>query len=135
MDDNVPRANAEFAPFWEALEQGRLSFPWCDACRRHHWYPLKRCPFCLAPVSRWRAVEGPGTLYTWTWVHHAFEPELREWVPYAVALVEFPDAPGIRLVTNLVGAEGQVLEVGMRVEPVFPGEPGAPPGKRVVFRV
>jgi hypothetical protein len=36
-------------------------------------------------------------------------------VPFNVALVEFSDAPGVRLVTNVVDTTPDQLEVGLRV--------------------
>jgi len=37
-------------------------------------------------------------------------------VPYNVALIEFDDAPGVRLVSNVIDAAADELEVGMPVQ-------------------
>ena len=86
----------------------------------------------------WESVSPLGSLYSWTEVHHRFDPSGE--VPYVVALVEFKDAPGVRLITNLidVGGVGDLaLSIDMPVEPCFPTNP-APQGgggdSRIFFR-
>jgi uncharacterized OB-fold protein len=108
----------EFAPYWTSLRSGRLAFPWCNDCGRHHWYPMQRCPHCGSAAIEWSQVSGEGTLYSWTVVRHAFSPDYRDKVPYTVALVEFPDAPGVRLVTQLLH-DAVELRCEMPVTPVF----------------
>lgn len=117
--DEGKRPPAEFAPFWEGARAGRVSFPHCEDCGRFHWYPMKRCPHCGGAQIRWRAVKGEGALYSYTIVRYAFSPEFRDKLPYVVALVEFPDAPGVRLITNLVNVPHDAIRIGMRVKPAF----------------
>ncbi len=50
----------------------------------------------------------------------------RDRLPYIVALVEFPDAPGVRLIAN-VAADPETLAIGMAVKPRF--DDGAAIGK------
>jgi uncharacterized OB-fold protein len=113
-----------FAPFYEHARQGQLCFPRCEDCGRYHWYPMKRCPYCRSDRLAWSPVKGPGHLYTWTRVHHPFEPSLANDLPYVVALIDFEDAPGIRYVSNVVDIPPEKLKIGMALKPVFP-EPGA----------
>jgi uncharacterized OB-fold protein len=49
--------------------------------------------------------------------HEPWHPDLP--VPYAVALVELPEQPGLRLTTNVIGREPQLVEIGASVEVVF----------------
>jgi uncharacterized OB-fold protein len=109
----------EFAPFWDAVRQRELQFPWCDACERFHWYPMKRCPFCLRSDYIWRAVDPLGHVYSWTVVRHSFDASLNDVVPYVVALVEFVAVPGVRLVTNIITENPERLAIGAAVEPDF----------------
>ena len=120
----------EFRGYFEGLAAGTIQFPFCASCERFHWYPLPLCPHCGGSSVEWRAVSGKGCLWSWTEVRHAYVPSLRERLPYFVALVTFEDAPGVRLLTNLVG-HTQNLRIDMDVFPVF-GEwsPGKP---RVLF--
>lgn len=118
---------AEFRPFFAALARDRLAFPHCAQCDRFHWYPMKLCPFCRGSQIVWTGVAGLGRVFSWTVVRHDFDPALR--APYIVALVEFDDAPGVRLVTNLIDAAFGPLAIGMEVAAVFPAA-----GERVLFR-
>jgi len=123
---------AEFQPFWAALKQGRIAFPRCRDCGKFHWYPMKRCPHCRSSAIEWQAVSGEGTLYSFTVVRYPFSPEFRDKLPYVVALVEFADAPGVRLITNLIDTPLEDIRIGMTVQPIFPQGDEATP--QVPFR-
>ncbi len=123
---------AEFRPFWEAVDAGRLCFPCCRACRRFHWYPLTRCPHCRSADIAWTEIAGPAAVYSWTVVSHAFDPAFRDRLPYIVALVEFRDAPGVRLVTNLIDVAPEEVRFDMAVVPAFDARHGA--GDPLPFR-
>ena len=120
-DEQIP----EFAPFWRNVAARRLCFPRCKACGRFHWYPLTRCPHCFAADIEWCAVEPRGTLYSWTVVRHAFAPTFVDRLPYVVGLIEFPDAPGIRLVSEVRTASTDALWVSMPVRARFVDGSGA----------
>lgn len=120
-DGQVP----EFTPFWRNVAERRLCFPRCRACGRFHWYPLTRCPHCLAADIEWCAVESRGTLYSWTVVRHAFAATFADRLPYVVGLIDFPDASGIRLVSEVRVASTDALWVSMPVRAVFVDRPGA----------
>lgn len=110
----------EFEAFFDAARNGRLSFPHCRSCQRFHWYPMKLCPHCRSDAIKFAPVSGRGTVYSWTVVRHSFDDTRVPSLPYIVALVEFPDAPGIRFVTNLIDVDPAALSIGMNVRPVYP---------------
>ncbi len=114
IDETAP----EFAGFFEAARREQLAFPRCTACGSFHWYPMKACPHCRSRDIAWQPVAGEGAVFSWTTVRHAFDPAYKDRLPYIVALVEFADAPGIRLVTN-VEADPDALSIGDAVRPVF----------------
>jgi hypothetical protein len=60
-------------------------------------------------------VEGRGRVYSYTIVHHPALPALEAGVPYNVVAVEFDDAPGVRLVSNVLDVAPEELSVGMAV--------------------
>ena len=123
--------DAAFSPFWEYLAQGRIAFPRCADCGRHHWYPKALCPWCQSLRIEWAEVGGGAELYSWTVVRRAFTPEYEDKIPYTVALVEFADAPGVRLLTNLLPDDAP-WRCGMALTPTF--ETGAGDRRpRVVF--
>lgn len=122
----------EFAAFRRWLAAGELRLPWCPDCARWHWYPMPRCPHCRGTALAWRAVRGPARLYSWTEITHRFDPRYAGPLPYLVALVELDEAPGIRLVTNLVDVDAAALTVDLPLEADFRAARDDPP--RLLFR-
>jgi uncharacterized OB-fold protein len=109
----------EFTGFFESARAGRVAFPRCRRCGRHHRYPMPRCPHCRGHDIEWRDVAGPGEIVSFTRVMHPFDKSRAGELPYVVALVKFADAPGISLVTNIVDCHDDMLRIGQSVTPVF----------------
>ncbi|MFQ5873266.1 MAG: Zn-ribbon domain-containing OB-fold protein [Dehalococcoidia bacterium] len=109
----------ESRPFWEGAKKQKLVFPCCISCGKFHWYPLRRCPHCQSTELEWVEVNGPGRVFTWVIVRHPFLQAYESWLPYMVALVEFDDAPGIRLVSNIIECKPEEMQAGLPVQVVF----------------
>jgi uncharacterized OB-fold protein len=103
-------------PFWTAAAEHRLVCARCAACKTYRMPPSPFCPRCRSQEIEWPELRGRGTVFTYTIVHHPVLPALSEHVPYAVAAVTLPDAPGTRLVGNVVGVDSEDLAVGMEVQ-------------------
>ncbi|MGX7679263.1 Zn-ribbon domain-containing OB-fold protein [Jatrophihabitans sp. DSM 45814] len=120
--------------YWSRTAKGELAFQRCAVCKtfRHPAGPM--CPNCAAFEDEWIAVAGRGSVYTFTIVTHAVHPALTASVPFNVVLVEFPDAPGVRLVTNLIDTEAEDITIGMPVEVIYEQTPNMtlPRVKRLV---
>lgn len=101
--------------FWDRCANHELSFQRCTACGTFRNPPVPRCHECRSADYEWAPVAGGGTLYSYTIVTHGVHPALFERLPFNVALVEFPDAPGVRLVSNVVDAAPDELRVGLPV--------------------
>jgi uncharacterized OB-fold protein len=112
----APAPNFEDTGFWEACNRRELSFQCCSACGHTRHPPSPVCPACRSLASGWKPTRGQGTVYTFTIIHHASHEAVKPNLPYVVAIVEFDDVPGVRLVTNLTGASRDDITVGMRVE-------------------
>lgn len=123
----------EFSPYWEGLRAAKITFPRCRKCVKTHWYPMIRCPYCQSAEIEWVPISGHGRLYSWTVVRRAFSTDFIGKVPYTVGLIEFDEVPGIRLITNIMQAEPEILEIGALVEPVFSIKENSLP--RVFFRL
>jgi uncharacterized OB-fold protein/acyl dehydratase len=97
--------------FWEGLEQGRLLIQRCVSCGRLRHPPGPMCPWCQS--LEWNALEasGRGTVYSYVVAHHPPVPPFE--YPNLIALVELEE--GTRLISNLVGADRDDVEVGMPV--------------------
>ena len=110
----APDANTR--PFWEACNRRELRVQRCTRCGRFRHPPLPGCPRCGSPESEWPQLSGRGRVFSFTIAHHAAMPPLAADVPYNVIVVELDDAPGARLISNLLGAEPAALRIGMAVE-------------------
>lgn len=92
------------SPFWQAVEQGRLTFQRCRACG-HAWLPERQaCPVCWTADSDRETASGKARVVSWVVYHVAFHPAFEGRLPYNVAIVELAEGP--RMVTNLVNLEG-----------------------------
>jgi uncharacterized OB-fold protein len=52
-------------------------------------------------------------------VHHVYLPSLQDRVPYNVSVVTLDDAPGVRLVTNVIDVTAAELAIDLAVELVW----------------
>jgi uncharacterized OB-fold protein len=64
-------------------------------------------------------VSGRGTLFAFTVLHQPFHPGFVDAVPMIIGLTELDDAPGVRILTNIVEADPAELHCGLPVEVVF----------------
>jgi len=111
----APQPNQDDAAFWQACSERRLCFQACAACGAVRHPPLPVCPRCQSMETAWRETAGQGNIYTYTIIHHASHDAVKGKLPYVVAVVEFADVPGVRLVTNITGIEPSHVLIGMPV--------------------
>jgi uncharacterized OB-fold protein len=100
--------------FWEGVAQGKLLIQRCAECGALRHPPVPMCGECGSVEWDTQAASGRGSVYTWILSHHPTEPDA---TPRIVALVELEE--GIRLVSNLVGAELADVHNGMLVEVTY----------------
>ena len=105
------------APFWAAIDEGRIVLPRCSDCGRWQWYPDEAGPGCPGATWRWEEVATTGTVHTATRVERAFLPGGQADVPYVVAFVELDGVEGVRLVANL--PDDSDVTIGDRVRADF----------------
>jgi uncharacterized OB-fold protein len=122
MKHPSPNTSGTSAAHWKAAGEGRLALPYCAACVQFFWPARAGCPHC-GGTPAWRDASGTGKLASWSVVHRAVRPELKEATPYVVALVQLDEGP--RLFTNVIGTPPQALRVGQRVRCRF--EPALDP--------
>jgi uncharacterized OB-fold protein len=101
--------------FWEYCARRELRFQRCAGCGRFRQPPRSGCPNCGATTTLWIKVTGRGRVFSYTIVHHAALPTLAGDVPYNVVTVTFDDAPGVRLVSNVLDVGPDELRIGMDV--------------------
>lgn len=105
--------------FWAACARRELAFQRCTACGRFQHPPLPGCRRCGGRTLMWSRVVGRGRIFSLTVVHHAALPALTDAVPYNVVTVEFDDAPGVRLVSNVLDAAPGALAIGQALDLVW----------------
>jgi uncharacterized OB-fold protein len=100
-------------PFWDATREKRLLLQHCPSCDRAIWFPRALCPRCANADLQWRESDGRGVVHAVSVQYQAANPQMRDRVPYAVALVDLTE--GVRLMSNVVGCDPESVTVAMAV--------------------
>jgi uncharacterized OB-fold protein len=102
--------------FWHGTAEHRLLMPSCTACGTFRWPAGPFCPTCHAQPVAWKST-GAARVYSFTILpvrgDDADAPPQHR-IPL---LVEFADAPGVRLVSVLVDADPQAVAIGAPLTP------------------
>ena len=112
----LPRITPANAHFWQGGAEGELRILRCR-CGCYVHPPTSHCPECLGKALSPEPVSGRGTVETFTLNHQPWVPAPDH--PYAIAIVELDEQPGLRLMTNIVGCPAESVAIGMRVRVVF----------------
>lgn len=102
------------APYWEAAKERRLTACQCEGCGTFRMPPTPFCPKCLCEEVRWPRLGGTGTIFSYTICTRSPYVDVPDFT-YVVAIVELDDAPGARLVANLVDIDTSMVEIGLPV--------------------
>jgi uncharacterized OB-fold protein len=103
----------------EWFTSGRLALQACAQCQFVQFPPEDACRHCGHFELGTREVAGRGRVESAIVVHHPVHPALRDHVPYAVVLVSLDDAPGVRLVGNVVNRPPEAVAIGDAVRVAF----------------
>jgi uncharacterized OB-fold protein len=109
-----PIAASISEPYWQALEDGRLTYQHCPC--GHRWLPPRHeCPSCLGTDWTWQTASGKARLISWVVYFTAYDESLKDRLPYNVAIVELQE--GVRMITNILDCpDGAGLQLDMPVE-------------------
>lgn len=113
----IPRGDFDSQPFWDGCSAHELRLQRCARCAVFRHPPRPLCHQCGSSDHDWVKVDGRGSVYSWTIVRNQAHPALP--APYAIVVVELAEAPGIRMVANLLDASFEDIVAGMPVELVF----------------
>ena len=108
---------ADTAPFWRRAAQEELVLPQCDECATLIWYPRPFCPECGSTSTSWIVASGNATLYSFTVVRAAPHAAYKDAGQYVLAYVTLAEGPTI--MTNVVAADPDDLEIGQELSAVF----------------
>lgn len=118
----VPVPDAVSAFYWQHAKEGKLTvqgFEGTDILQ----HPPSPVPEVAGadPDATSIAVEvsGRGTLFAFTILHQPFHPGFVDATPLVIGLTELDDAPGVRILTNIVEAQPHELRCGLPMEVVF----------------
>lgn len=114
----VPMPDGTDKPYWDGTLDHELRIQKCSSCGQFQFPPDEICASCRHFELEWVPVVPKGHVFGWTRVWHG-AGGLKDAVPYLVALIELEDAPGIRMLGNIVGDPGQEVRAGQAVEAVF----------------
>ena len=119
----IPDSVSEF--YWESAKKGRLAiqgFEGMDVLQ-HPPSPVPEVPGGGPPAERAVPVavevSGRGTLFSFTILRQPFHPGFVDAIPLMIGLTELDDAPGVRILTNIVDAQPDELRIGLPMEVVF----------------
>jgi uncharacterized OB-fold protein len=121
----VPSPDGLDAAYWAGTRAHELRVQRCADCGTFRWGPEWLCFACLSRAIEWPRVEPTGVLFSWERVWHPVHPALTESGPYVVVLVEVPSAGDVRMVGNLLAADGRPvaagapIPIGVPVDAVF----------------
>lgn len=113
----IPNDKTRF--YWDAAREGRLLVQRCAGCGDFQYPPEVGCSNCGSDRLEATEVAGRGSVYTFTVVRQAFDPAFASQLPFVIALIELEDAPGMRMLTNIVDTDPASVRVGLPVEVTF----------------
>jgi uncharacterized OB-fold protein len=108
--------NRDTEPFWQAAKERRLVAPQCADCQTFRLPPTPFCPNCQSKAVSWVELGGAATVYSFA-VVHGF-PGMPDLV-LVPAVLDLPDAPGARLVSNVVDVAPAEVSIGMSLRVDF----------------
>lgn len=112
----LPAAAGPSGFFWTSGADGGLRILRCSSCAYFIHPPTSYCPQCGGREPLPHRVSGRATVQSFTVNHQQWDDSPD---PYVVAIVELVEQPGLRLMTNLVGAAPEDMRIGMVVRVVF----------------
>lgn len=113
----LPRLDDDNRAFWTGGERNELLIVRCNACGYYIHPPAPVCGRCWSRDVAPTAVSGRGTVTSVTVNHQPWNPTMP--VPYAIALIDLVEQPGLRLMANIVGCDPEDVAIGDPVRVVF----------------
>jgi uncharacterized OB-fold protein len=81
---------------------------------------LSVCPRCQSTDRQWSEAPALGRVFSFTWAYTAAHPGISDAaLPYNIAVIEFPDLPGVRLISNVVDATPDELAIDDEVRLIW----------------
>lgn len=113
----LPELTPENTAFWTGGSEGKLMIAFCTDCQHAIHPPQLICPKCWSEAIESKAVPGIGTVYTYTINHQPWMPGMQ--VPFALAVVDIDDAPGVRITAEVVTPDPENIAIGQTMRVTF----------------
>lgn len=104
-------------PFWDSLAEGKIRIQYSPSLGEYIFYPRPLAPRTLADDLEWREISGAGTLYTYTVATRPPAPHFAGEGEMILAIVQWDEGP--KFSTQIINANPEDLQIGMRLLPVF----------------
>ena len=102
-------------PYWTACKAHTLKLPRCGDCQHYTELGASHCRHCLSQNIEWVQHSGEGRIFSFTVVRFPVIPSLQDSVPYVPAVIELDGVEGLRLISNVINAPLDSIEVGEKV--------------------
>jgi uncharacterized OB-fold protein len=109
----LPDVTPENEAFWTGGAVGELRIMACPACDHRIHPPQLICPNCLSRDVAPVVASGRGTIQSFTINRQQWLPDLK--VPYALAIVDLDDQPGVRLTAMVEADDLSAVAIGASV--------------------
>jgi uncharacterized protein len=115
----LPKPDAVSQFFWDGCAQHKLLIQRCSQCYRYNHPPRIVCPSCLSTSLVPTPVSGMAVVDTFTVPLQPYDAYYAAQVPYALAVVELAEQRFLKMVTNIVDIDPDLVRIGMPVEVEF----------------
>ncbi|WP_201836438.1 Zn-ribbon domain-containing OB-fold protein [Microvirga zambiensis] len=113
----LPTLCPETQPFWDACNQNKFIVQKCQACGNPQYHYRAFCCHCWSEAVEDRAIEGTGTVWTFSVVNRNLTPAFASWGRYVVGVVEVPE--GVKIVTKIETPDPDSVRIGTPVRLAF----------------
>ncbi len=120
MPKVIPVPDDLSKPFWDGVNEKRLTLQHCTACDRLQYPPKPVCQFCgSAEKLEWKDVEGKGHISTYIVIEDGRLNRRMPDQPYNLALITLDEDTSVNFYSNLPGVPPYEVPVGSAVEVMF----------------
>jgi len=101
--------------YFDGAKAGEFMLLRCTACQTWHAPQAVVCWNCSGGHLAWAKASGKGTVHTFSVVHRVTTPGFTP--PYNIVMVELAEGP--RVLSQIVDAPNEAIEIGLPVRAVF----------------
>jgi uncharacterized OB-fold protein len=114
-----PVIDAVSAPFWRAVENGKLELTFCPSCQLFTHPPRARCGNNCRGDLEWREVSGRGVVWAITIPRRQWVPGFDRTAPFGLFVVQLDEQEGLLMPSDCNLETASRLKVGQPVEVSF----------------